>query len=114
MIVRFVQACSTHELGRQQEAASILEGMSKDVQNSERHWRRTLTCLGQEDKAAESFINLLRRNHDKLIDFQGCNNDSSLLPFELELQRRRIKIFERPDVRSVVDPIGRLQQDCGA
>ncbi len=106
------KACALHELGRSDEANTVLAEQIEPIadSNSDAH-TRTLVCLGDYDGAAELIKQRLGDpfyNGNLILAFSETAADSGNLPdFQVEMRRRAAEVRNRRDVRDVFDKVGR-------
>jgi lipoprotein NlpI len=107
-----LQACAAMKMGRQSEAEAIATSMLAKASDFNENTVEALLCTDREAEAAATLISQLAKYPGELTDYQGCAEDPASGIVRREIETKSAKILERPDVRKVVDPIGRTRQEC--
>lgn len=116
--VYHAKACALHQLGRTDEAASVLRDSILPLAdaNSAAH-TKTMLCLDEPEKAAELLIRRLRDETTRgsaISSFFHAKEDEPVPPFLAELHHRANLVRARPDVRRELDAVGRALPIAGA
>jgi tetratricopeptide (TPR) repeat protein len=107
-----VLACANFKLGKSADAAAAIDDMLKSPEEGTQIIIRTLLCLDREEDAARLMLKYLKEYPGDLTKFQDCGDDPATPADDRETEVKVLKLFDRPDIRSVVDGIGRIRQEC--
>jgi hypothetical protein len=111
LAMKSIQACANAKLGRRADANAIVNLMMASPEATQREVTiRALLCVDRDTEASHVMVTLLSKYPEDLTEFQGCGETKA--PLTRELNLKILKIFDRPEVQKVVQPIGRTRQAC--
>jgi len=118
MWIYAVKACSLHQLGRTEEALSVLNEKILPIadENTAAH-TKLLLCLDRLDDAADLFVDRLQdpdESRGLIVIFSEFIEPDTMPPFLAELHRRADIAKNREDVQEAFDKIGRAISINGA
>lgn len=106
------KACSLHQLGRRDEARTVLQDSILPIADRNRSAHtKTLLCLDDQDAAAEQIIDRLRDPQELdmslLPSFYQFASPAAGAPFLAELESRGDAVRTRHDVTEAFEKVGR-------
>jgi transglutaminase-like putative cysteine protease/tetratricopeptide (TPR) repeat protein len=118
MWIYATKACSLHQLGRTEEALSVLKNSILPIaeKNTAAH-TETMLCLDKMDDAASILIDRLQDPDESktlIISFSKFSESDAMPTFLAEMHRRADLVRQRKDVQEAFEIIGRSLSISGA